>query len=805
MTSLIRDLRYSLRILTKNPGFTIIAVMTLALGIGANTTIFSVVNAVLLRPLPYPDSNRLVTLWGIKKSVGLGGPITICETDYPVWRDQNRVFDAMAGFRWETANLTGAGEPGRLIGFAVTSSFFPLMGVRPALGRAFTSGEERAGHDGVVLISHSLWQTHFGSDPSVVGKPMTLDDRILTVAGVMPAGFAFPSQADYWKPAVLATECHNTTMRVIARLKPGVKIERARDDVAVIAHRGQEPGDRDPGWTWSLVRLQDEMSSNLRPSLYLLLGAVGLVLLIACANVANLLLARASTRQREIAIRTALGAGRARVIRQMLTESLLLALAGGALGLVAAGWSRDLVVSLLPHNLAGPGLLSRIVAVRLDGWVLGFTLAASLVTGLIFGLAPALEASSFGVSEALKEGSRSSSGQGRGRLRNTLVVGEMALALVLLVGAGLLIRSFASLTSVDPGFNAVHLLTMNVNLPDSRYQTLARMIAFERQALDRLAALPGVEHAAAVFGLPFGEMLISGDISVEGQPSARAGARKLVVSSDYFRTLGMPLVEGRFFNDHDSESSPHVIIVSQSVAKHLWPHDDPIGRHIDPSGNTTSNWYTVVGVVGDVKQQSLDESVNPVIYTPYAQSPIPFMMQDITFVVRTAPDPAALIGPARRAIDAVDPNLPVFDAASLSQLVSDTVEEPRFNTFLLGVFATLALLLAIVGIYGVMSYATAQRTHEIGIRMALGAERKNVLKLVVGQGIRLTLAGVGIGLAGAFVLTRLLAKFLYGVGPLDAATFAAAVVLITAVALLATYIPARRATKVDPMLALRYE
>jgi predicted permease len=464
-----------------------------------------------------------------------------------------------------------------------------------------------------------------------------------------------------------------------------------------------------------------------------------------------------------------------------------------------------LVVSLLPHNLAGPGLLSRIVAVRLDGWVLGFTLAASLVTGLIFGLAPALEASSLGVSEALKEGSRSSSGQGRGRLRNTLVAGEMALALVLLVGAGLLIRSFASLTSVDPGFNAVHLLTMNVNLPDSRYQTPARMIAFERQALDRLAALPGVEHAAAVFGLPFGEMLISGDISVEGQPSAKAGARKLVVSSDYFQTLGMPLVEGRFFNDHDTESSPHVIVVSQSVAKHLWPHDDPIGRRIDPSGNTTTNWYTVVGVVGDVKQQSLDEALNPVIYTPYAQSPIPFMMQDITFVVRTASDTTALIGPARRAIDAVDPNLPVFDAASLSQLVSDTVEEPRFNTFLLGVFATLALLLAIVGIYGVMSYATAQRTHEIGIRMALGAERKDVLKLVVGQGIRLTLAGVGIGLAGAFALTRLIAKFLYGVGPLDAATFTGAVVLITAVALLATYIPARRATKVDPMVALRYE
>ncbi|HEV2492438.1 MAG TPA: ABC transporter permease [Terriglobia bacterium] len=806
MATVLQDLRYGVRVLARNPGFTAVAILALALGIGANTAIFSVVNAVLLRPLPYPDSDRLVTLWGTKKSAGFAGPITICEPDYPEWRDQNRVFDAMAGFRWQTANLTGAAEPARLIGFAVTSSFFPLMGARPALGRAFSPDEERAGHDNVVLLSHSLWQNHFGSDPSVVGKPVTLDDRILTVAGVMPEGFAFPNQADYWTPAVLATDCHNTTMRVIARLKPGVKIERAREDVAVIAQRlGQDRHRPDPGWTWTLVRLQDEMSSDLRPSLFLLLGAVGVVLLIACANVANLLLARASTRQREIAIRSALGASRARVIRQMLTESLLLALAGGALGLMAAGWSRDLLVSLLPHNLAGPGLINRIVAVRLDGWVLGFTLLISVVTGLIFGLAPALEASNLGVGEALKEGARSSSGLGRGRLRNTLVVAEMALALVLLVGAGLLMRSFARLTSVDPGFSAVHLLSMNVELPDSRYQTAGQMIAFERQALARLASLPGVEHAGAVFGLPFGETLISGDISVEGQPSARAGARKLVVSSDYFQTLGMPLVKGRFFNDHDTENSPQVLIISQSVANHLWPHDDPIGRHIDPSGNTTSNWYTVVGVVGDVKQRSLDETLNPVIYTPYAQSPIPFMMQDITFVVRTAPDPAALIGPARRAIDEVDPNLPVFDAATMSQLVSQTVDEPRFNTFLLGVFATLAVLLAMVGIYGVMSYATSQRTHEIGIRMALGAEREDVLKLVVGQGIRLTLAGVGIGLAGAFALTRLLAKFLYGVGPLDLATFAGAAVLITAVALLAAYIPARRATRVDPMVALRYE
>jgi putative ABC transport system permease protein len=806
MTTLIQDIRYGLRMLARNPGFTAVAVLALALGIGANTAIFSVVNAVLLRPLPYPDSDRLVTFWNSNESGGFAGPITICEPDYPEWRDQNRVFDGIAGFRWETGNLTGAGEPARLIGSAVTSSFFPLLGVRPALGRAFSSEEEQSGHEGVVLISHSLWQAHFGSDPSVVGKPITLDDRILTVAGVMPEGFAFPNQTDYWTPAVLASDCHNTTMRVMARLGPGVKIGRARDDVAVIAQRlRQEHPDRDPGWTWSVVRLQDEMSSNLRPSLFLLLGAVGLVLLIACANVANLLLARASARHREIAIRSALGASRARVVRQMLTESLLLALVGGGLGLVAATWSRDSLVSLMPHNLAGPGLINRIAAVRLDGWVLGFTLIVSLVTGLVFGLAPAFEASKSGVSEALKEGARSSSGFGRGRLRSALVVGEVALALLLLVGAGLLIRSFARLTSVDPGFKAVHLLSMNVELPGSRYQTAAQMIAFERQALERLQALPGVEHAGAVFGLPFGGMLISGDISVEGQPAARAGASKLAVSDDYFQTMGMPLVTGRFFSDHDTETSPHVLIVSQSVAHRLWPHEDPIGRHLDPSGNTRDKWYTVVGVVGDVKQRSLDETRNPVIYTPYAQSPIPFMMRDITFVVRTAPDPAALIAPARRAIDAVDPNLPVFDAATMSQLVSETVDEPRFNTVVLSAFAALALLLAVVGIYGVMSYATAQRTHEIGIRMALGAEREDVLKLVVGQGIRLTLAGVGIGLTGAFALTRLLAKFLYGVGPLDPATFAGAAVLITAVALLATYIPARRATKVDPMVALRYE
>jgi len=806
MRTLIQDLRYGARMLARNPGFTGVAVLALALGIGANTAIFSVVNAVLLRPLPYPDSDRLVTLWGTNPAVGFSGPATICEPNYQEWRDQNRVFDRIAGFRWETANMTGAGEPARLIGSAVTSSFFPLMGARPALGRAFSPDEEQAGHDNVVLISHSLWQKHFGSDPSVVGKPITLDDQVLTVAGVMPEGFAFPNQADYWTPAVLATECHNTTMRVVARLKPDVKLERARNDVALIAQRLiKEHRVPDFGWTWSVVRLQDEMSANLRPSLLLLLGAVGLVLLIACANVANLLLARASGRYREIAIRSALGASRARVVRQMLTESVLLALFGGALGLVAATWSRDLLVSLMPHNLAAPGLISRIVGVRLDAWVLGFTLLISLVTGLVFGLAPALEASNFGVSEALKEGGRSSSGVGRGRLRNTLVVSEMALALVLLVGAGLLMRSFARLTSVDPGFNPVHLLTMNVELPESHYQTTGQMIAFQRQALDQLALLPGVEHAGAAFGLPFGENLISGDISVEGQPSAKAGARKLAVSGDYFQTLGVPLVQGRLFNDHDTGGSAPVLIISQSVANRLWPHGDPIGRHIDPSGNTTDKWYTVVGVVGDVKQHSLDETLNPVVYTPYAQSPIPFMMHDVTFVVRTAPDPASLVDSARRAIDRVDPNLPVFDAATMSQLVSETVDEPRFNTLLLGAFAALALLLAVVGMYGVMSYATSQRTHEIGIRMALGAEREDVLKLVVGQGIRLTLAGVAIGLVGAFALTRLLAKFLYGVGPLDPATFAGAAILITAVALLAAYIPARRATKVDPMVALRYE
>ena len=805
MTTLIHDLRYGLRMLARNPGFTAVAVLALALGIGANTAIFSVVNAVLLRPLPYPDSGRLVTLWGTKKAAGFAGPVTICEPDYPEWRDQNHVFDGIAGFRWETANLTRAGEPARLIGSAVTASFFPLLGVRPALGRAFSSEYERAGHDNVVLISHSLWQDHFGSDPSVVGKSITLDDRILTVAGVMPESFAFPSQADYWTPAVLASDCHNTTMRVVAHLGPGVKMERARDDVALIARRLiQERHRPDPGWSWTVMRLQDEMSSNLRPSLFLLLGAVGLVLLIACANVANLLLARASSRYREVAIRSALGASRTRVIRQMLTESVLLALFGGGLGLVAATWSRDSLVALMPHKLAAPGLVGRIVSVRLDAWVLGFTLLISLLTGLVFGLAPALETSGSGVAEALKEGGRSSSGLGRGRLRNTLVVGEMALALVLLVGAGLLIRSFARLTSVDPGFRPVHLLTMNVNLPDSRYQTAGQMIAFERRALGRLAALPGVEHAGAVFGLPFGETLISGDISVEDQPSANAGAAKLVVSNDYFQTLGMPLVKGRLFNDHDTETSPHVLIISQSLAVRLWPHDDPIGRHLDP-GFSDSGWYTVVGVVGDVKQRSLDETRNPVIYMPYAQSPISFLMQDITFVVRTAPDPASLIDPARRAIDDVDPNLPVFDAATMSQLVAQTVDEPRFNSVLLGAFAALALALAVIGIYGVMSYATAQRTHEIGVRMALGAEREDVLKLVVGQGIRLTIAGVGIGLAGALALTRLLAKFLYGVGPLDPASFFGAAVLIAAVALVATYIPARRATKVDPMVALRYE
>ncbi len=809
LETLFQDLRYGLRILAKNPGFTAVAVLTLALGIGANSTIFTVVNAALIHPLPFRDANRLVTQWGNFPAIGYSGPLRTCDRDYAGWRDQNQVFDQIGAYGDWTVSMTGAGDPVRLLGAQTTASLFPMLGMSPAIGRGFSSDEEQPGHSHVALLSDKLWRGRFHADPAILGKSVTFDNEPYTVVGVMPADFGFPNESDFWTPIPLTNQCSNATLQVIGRLKPGVTIERAQADVSVISRRlDQDHGSSN--WQVTLLPLVRVMGADLRPVLLILLAAVGLVLLIACANVANLLLARAAGRQREIAIRSALGASRRRIIFQLLAESVFLALLGGAAGLVLAVWGHELLaasVALLPRNLGSPSVMARIASVGVDRWVLGFTLIVSLLTGIVFGSAPSIQASKPELNETLKESGRTASASlGRGRVRNALVVGEVAVSLILLIAAGLLVRSLVSLTRVNPGFDPKNVLSMNVNLPESRYQTEAQLIAFEQRALRNLETSPDVRAAGEVFGLPMGGAIIRGDITPEGQSEATPNIfpYKMVVAGDYFRALGIPLIEGRLFNPSDAVGAPSVAIVSSGMAKRFWPGKSPLGKRFKP-GFPHDAWCTIVGVVGDVRTGGLKEESSLALYLPYEQAPSPFLMSNLTFVVRTATDPVSAIPAARRSIQAVDPELPVFDIATMEQLVYRSVAEPRFNAFLLGIFATLALALASVGIYGVMSFAVTQRTHEIGVRIALGAEQQDVVRLIVGRGMLLTVTGVGIGVVGALGLTRFLAGFLFGVRPDDTVTFVLVSALLTGVALLACYIPARRATRVDPIVALRYE
>ena len=811
MATLLQDLRYGLRMLTKDPGFTAMAVLTLALGIGANTAMFSVANAVLLEPLPYKRAGRLVTLWWTNTAFGSSAPGSVCDPDYVQWRTQNQVFEDMAAFHGMTSNLTGVGEPERLLGSAVSPNIFHLLGVSPLLGRTFLPEEERAEHGNVVLLSRQLWERRFGSDPAVAGKSITLDGTSFAVVGVMPANFRFPNESSFWEPLVLSHDCSNATDQIVARLKPGITLERARNDVAVIEHRlNQQRRRADTGQpTFSFVFLRDAMVSNIRPALLVLMAAVGLVLLIACANVVNMLLARATARQREMAIRSALGAGRGRILRQLLTESALLAVAGGSLAVIFAAWCRDSLVSLMPQNLALPGVISsRIAAVNIDARVLGFTLLASLGSGLLLGLAAALQASRADTNLSLKESaSTSTPGIRLLSLRNLLVIGEFALTLVLLASAGLLMKSFVRLIELDPGIQPLNVLTMNLVLPSTKYQTETQMKAFHDAVMQKMGALPGVRAVGTVsYGLPLGGGGLLGDFEVDGQRemSAHLMASKLVVSPGYFRALGIPLLQGRSFDDHDSAQAQPVAIVSDSVARRFWPKGDAPGKRIS-LGWQGSPWYSVVGVARDVRQMGPQKEAPLAIYVPYSQAPRDFFLSFMTVVARTDSDPLSMANTLRRAVQTVDPDMPLFDVASMEQLVYKSVASPRFNALLLACFAALALTLAVVGIYGVMSYSVAQRTHEIGIRMALGAQQEDVLKLVVSQGLRLTLIGEVAGILGALGLTRFLSSLLYSVKPSDPLTFVVVSLGLAGVALLASYVPARRATKVDPMAALRYE
>jgi len=808
----IQDVRYGMRKLARSPGFTFVAVATLALGIGANTLIFSVVNAAILHPLPFRDAGRLVTQWATSPTVGYSGPGSLTDKDYMEWRDQNRVFSDTAAFRGQPTNLTGVGEPVRLNGATITASLLRVLDVNPALGRPFAPEEEAAAHNRVVLLGDRLWRSRFGSDPAVLGKAIKLDGEFYTVIGVMPEGFGFPNDADVWTPLTLVNEAHNATLQIVARLKPGVSLERARNDAAVLGERRPaQPGD----WEWhtTLVLLTKAAAAEVRTPLLVLFAAVGLVLLIACANVANLFLARATTRQGELSVRKALGASRSHLVRQMLTESVMMAVLGGSLGLLMAALGESFVAkaaSLLPRNLASPSAAAHVASAGIDLRVLGFTLAVSVLTSLLFGLAPTLWATRGEMNSSLKgEGRRSTAGRTQSYMREGIVVAEVALAVILLVSAGLLIRSFLHLMTVDRGFDPQNVLTLTISLPDSRYHSARPMIEFEEQALDRLRVVPGVNSAGGVFGLPLGNGAIGGDFTVEGQPPAAPGsqafiATKAVVGGDYFRAIGIALLRGRYFDAHDSETAPRVVIVSQSLARHYWPLDEAIGKRLKP-GFSNDAWCTVVGVVGDTKQYSLGEPSSPAMYLPYAQAPGTFMMQDIAFVLRAGADPLALASAARRAVQAVDPDLPVFDVATMNQLVYRSASAPRFNTALLGIFAALALVLAAVGIYGVMSYAVAQRIHEIGVRLALGANASDILRQVVKQGMAPALIGIAAGTAGAWGVTRFLSSLLFGVKPTDATTFALVPLLLAAVGVLACLLPARRATKVDPVVALRYE
>ena len=802
METPVQNLRYGLRQLRRNPGFTAVAVITLSLGIGANSSIFSIVNAALLHPVPFHNADRLVTRWGTITHFNYTGPIAICGRDYSAWRDQNHVFEAIGAFSEQTSNLTGAGEPVRLEGSQITAGFFATLGIRPALGRAFETGEDAPGNDHEVVLSSKLWQSRFGSDRGILGKSITLDGELYTVVGVMPSGFDFPNQAEFWTPVPLTQDCSNATMQLVARLKPGVTLDQARSEVAVIDARLERRRHGGHGIRATLVPLIQAMGYKLRPELMILLGAVAFLLLIACANVANLLLARGATRQHEMAVRHALGASRRRIIVQVLTESLLLAAIGGVLGLaVASGTHRFLAAAFVlpPDSLFSTSIAGRVTSLGIDRWVLAFTVAVACLTGIIFGLAPAIKVSKPDLQQDLKESRRNLSAR-RGRVRDLFVVAEIAISLALLVGASLLGRTLVRLMSVHLGFHPAQVLTMTVDLPETRYNNTTQMIAFEQRVLQRLHGLPGVSSVGGVFGLPFGADRVYGDITMQGPVQPSVIVAKVVVAGDYFRALGIPLIQGRFFGTDDTQGAPRVAIVSQSLARRLWPHASALGERFKP-GFSHDFWYRIVGIVGDVKMASLSEQSPLALYLPYEQSPVPFLMRDLTLVLRTASSPASIAPEARHAIASVDPDLPVFDVAAMAQLVYRSASEPRFDAMLLAVFATLALILAGIGIYGVMSYAVGQHTHEIGIRMALGARKSDVLRMVLGEGVRLALVGLATGLLGAFALTRLLSTLLYGVKPTDPFSFITVSLILAGVAMLACYIPARRATKVDPMVA----
>jgi predicted permease len=794
--TLWQDLRYAIRMLAKNRGFTAVAVITLALGIGATTAIFTVVNAVLLRPLPYPHPEQLVYVQEILGEYGLSPFVP--NREFAAWRNQSRTLSPIAAYKDFTANLTGGGEPVRIICGMATTTFFSILGVHPVVGRLFLTEEDRPGGPPAVILSEGLWKRRYGGDPSVVGKGVTLDGKAYTVVGVLPATFVIPDQFKIehalWVPIAESETGAGPfrTFRVIGRLKPGVSVATARAELDTILQPISIKGLKE---SVVVSPWQEQIAQGSRLSLLLFLGAVGLLLLIACVNVANLLLSRAATRQREIAVRLTVGAGRARIVRQLLTESVLLALLGGLIGLALARWGKDLLIAFISPNL--PAL----EPIGLDYRVLAFSLALAAVTGLAFGLAPALQASRVSLNEVLKEAGRSGGGLRSGILfRNLLVVSETALAMVLLVGAGLLLRSFLRVLGIDMGFKPEHTLCVSIDMTLSKYPTPKDQARFFQQVIEGIKSLEGVQSVAGSGMPPLGNRTGTIDgFAVEGRSEEIGGASFAIISPDYFRTMGIPLKQGRDFGDNDRDGLPSVAIVNETFARRYFPNEICLGRRVS-SWVHKKDWLTIVGIVGDTRHR-VEKEPDPQIYVPYLQDGQPYM----TLLVRTAGNPRPWEGAVRRQIASVDKDQPPHDFATLEQLEAASHTSRRVNLLLLSAFAGLGLILASVGIYGVVSYSVSQRTHEIGVRTALGASRGQVLKLVVGQGLRSALIGTGVGLAASLGVTRFLQAMLFGIKPTDPATFIAVGLLLAGVGLLACYIPARRASKVDPMVALRYE
>ncbi len=813
MRSLLQDLQYGVRVLLRQPGFALVAVLTLALGVGANTAIFTVVDAALLRSLPYAEPERLVHLWETKPQADFGER-EASYPDYLDWREGGgEVFEAIGGYTEGSFTLTAEGQsPERVNGAGVTASFFDVLGVKTAAGRAFNAEDESPSAERAAMLSHGLWRRRFGGDSNVIGKAVTLNGTGFNVVGVLPADFSFAKvgEADVWvlqRPTPMQRERrYFHWLQVVARLRKGVEFEAAQNRLTAVGARiaGEDPSAH-AGTSVRLVPLQEEFVGGLKPILFVLLGAVGFVLLISCVNVANLLLARSTARKKEIAIRVALGASRWRLVRQLLTESTVLALLGGGLGLVLALWGVDLLVAAIPP--AQLAMMPYLRELSLNGGVLVFTCALSILTGVLFGLTPALEATKTDLQESLKEGGRASGTKGAKGLRGFLVVSEVALALVLLVGAGLMLKSLLRMLSVDPGFRTENLLTLKLTLPSVRYGDDSKAAGFYEQLLGRVENLPGVRGAAAVSNLPLSGDGGTGTPQVVGRPQAESDASGesylRTVSAGYFDVMGVPLLKGRALNERDRAGAQVVVLVNRTFAERTFPGEDPLGKRITFRFTADLPPYEIVGVVGDEKVAGLDARTKPVIYFPYLQGPDSTM----SLVVRTSSDPDGLASAVRGEVQALDREVPLYSVMTMERLIADSAQTfmRRYPAYLVGVFAGVALLLAVVGIYGVISYAVGQRTREIAIRVALGAQRRDVLGMVLRQGMLLALAGVVVGVAGALALTRLLAGLLFGVSAADPSVYAAVSALLMLIALLACYVPARRATKVDPMAALRYE